>query len=63
MEIQELNYFAKKVMELKRTMDDAFGENDDHMRIVIMAAIGDAYGKGYARGHAEGLSSMICHRI
>ncbi len=51
MPLSELGGRAEKVMEIKKIWDDTFNGNyDDHLKMVIMAVIFDAYNDGYKKG-------------
>lgn len=47
MEIAQLNEQAIKVLDLARYMDTVFGQHESHLRIAIMAGIGDSYNLGF----------------
>lgn len=49
-ELEKLNEQAIKILDLAKYMDKVFGESESHLRIAIMAGVGDSYNAGYRNG-------------
>jgi ribosomal protein L7/L12 len=47
MEIEQLDQQAERIFDIAKYMNNVFGRNDGHLRIAIMAGVGDAYNAGY----------------
>jgi len=60
--IEELESKAKKVIELKKLFDKTFNGNydehlkDEHLKLVVMSVVFDAYKDGYKKGLETGIN-------